>query len=526
VSESIAPTSTPAGVRGNPWWTLASVAFGVIMVGLDATVVAIANPFIARDLHASLSDLQWVTNAYLLTTAVLLIPAGKLGDRIGRRRTFLLGMLGFAAASAGVGLAGSIGWVIALRAIQGAFGALIMPNTLAILRATFPVERLNTAIGIWGASSGLAIAGGPIVAGLLVQDVSWQSVFYLNVPVGALGILVGIVALRESREQEPDRLDLAGTLVLAGTLFSLVFGLIKAQDWGWLAARTWVFFGLAILGSLLFVLVESRIPFPLAPLRIFGARLVSLSALVVILAFFAFFGVVFFVALYLQEVHGYGPVAAGVRVLPLTAAFVVGAPLGAALNGRFGPRVPAFLGMGAIAAGLALLTSLAVASSYAAHLAVPFVVVGLGIGLVMPTTSDTIVANVPEGEAGVAGGVQSTAVQIGGLVGTSVLGSVLSNRVGSVLVGKLVGAGLPSPIASQLGAARPLVAEGMAPRIPQLLPVLQRAVVIGSHDAFMSGLHVAMLVAVGVATLGALLGLGLGAQRVAREHPFLASPRA
>jgi len=505
-------------LRGNPWWALASVAFGVVMVGLDATVVAIANPFIARDLHANLSDLQWVTNAYLLTTAVLLIPAGKLGDRVGRRLTFLLGMLGFAAASAGVGLSGSIGWVIAFRAIQGAFGALIMPNTLAILRASFPVERLNTAIGIWGASSGLAIAGGPIVAGLLVQNVSWQSVFYLNVPVGAVGILLGLAVLRESREVAPDHLDWLGTLVLAGTLFALVFGLIKAQNWGWLAGRTWIFFGIAIVGVVFFALVESKVTTPLVPLRTFLRRPVSLAAAVVMLSFFAFFGVVFFVSLYLQEVHGYSPVGTGVRVLPLTIAFVVGAPLGALLNGRFGPRVPAVLGMLALAGALVMLTTLTVDSTYFDHLAVPFVIAGLGIGLVMPTTSDTIVANVPEDEAGVAGGVQSTSVQIGGLLGTSVLGSVLSNRVGSVLVGSLEHAGLPSVVATQLRAARPLVAAGLAPRIPQLPPLLQGAVVTGSHDAFMSGLHVAMVVAIGVSILGAIVGLGLGAERAAFER--------
>ncbi len=491
------------------------------MVGLDATVVAIVNPFIARDLHASLADLQWVTNAYLLTTAVLLIPAGKLGDRVGRRLTFLVGMVGFAAASAGVGLAGSIGWVIGFRAVQGAFGALIMPSTLAILRASFPVERLNTAIGVWGASSGLAIAGGPIVAGLLVQNVSWQSVFYLNVPVALIGVTLGLLVLRESRELEPDRLDLRGTLTLAGTLFALVFGLIKAQSWGWLAGRTWIFFGLALVGAALFVVAERNASFPLIPLRIFGRRQVSLSALAVVAAFFAFFGVVFFVALYLQEVHGYSPVGAGVRVLPLTGAFVVGAPVGAALSGRFGPRVPAALGMVLLALSLALLTSLGVESSYLTHLAVPFVIGGLGIGFVMPTTSDTIVSNVPEGEAGVAGGVQSTSVQIGGLLGTSVLGSVLSNRVAATLVAKLVDRGVPEPIAERLRVLRPLVAEGLAPRLRELPAPMNEAVALGAHDAFMSGLHVAMVVGIAVALVGAVVALGLGAVRAAQARHAL-----
>src|SRR5579875_1034660 len=171
------------GRRGHPWWTLASVSVGLIMVGIDGTVVAIANPVIGRDLHTSLAQLQWVTNAYLLVLAVGLVFGGKLGDRFGRRKIFLTGVVGFALSSLAVGLIGSTGGVIAFRALQGAFGSLLMPNTLAILRATFPKEKLNMAIGIWGGASGVSVAAGPIVGGLLVQDVSWESVFYINLPV-------------------------------------------------------------------------------------------------------------------------------------------------------------------------------------------------------------------------------------------------------------------------------------------------------------------------------------------------------
>ncbi|WP_242419686.1 MFS transporter, partial [Frankia sp. CpI1-P] len=178
--------------RGHPWLTLVSVALGVIMVGLDGTVVSIANPRIAEDLHASLSDLQWVTNAYLLALAVLLIPAGKLGDRFGRRLIFLIGVVGFALTSLAVGLVGSIEGVIVFRTLQGVAGALLMPNTLAILRSAFPPEKLNSAIGIWGGASAISIAGGPIIGGLLVEHVSWESVFYINVPVGAIALIVGL----------------------------------------------------------------------------------------------------------------------------------------------------------------------------------------------------------------------------------------------------------------------------------------------------------------------------------------------
>ena len=503
-------------LRGNPWWSLIAVAFGVIMVGLDATVVSIANPFIARGLHASLSDLQWVTNGYLLVTAVLLIPAGKLGDRLGRRKIYLIGMAGFALASAGVGLSGSIGLVIMFRAFQGAFGAMIMPNTLAILRKTFPLEKLNTAIGVWGAASAVAIAGGPIVGGLLVQDVSWQWVFYLNVPVSIIGIVISVLVLRESREHDVESPDFAGIVTLGAALFLLVFGLIKTQTWGWLDAKTLACFGGAIIAAALFVFAEGRVTNPLVPLRIFASRALSMSTISVILNFFAFYGVIFFVSLYLQEVHGYTPIQAGVRLLPLTAMFVVSAPLGAVLNQRFGPRFPVTIGMLLAAAGLATLTRLEVNSSYLL-LAVPFIILGLGVGFVLTATSDAIVGNAPSQDAGVAGGVQSTALQIGGVIGTSVLGSVLLDLVGSTLVGKLTKAGVPSAIAPKLLAAKPLIAEGAAPRVAHIPALLQTAITNGSHAAFLSGLHVAMVVGIVALLIGAISGFAIGNRRPSED---------
>ena len=200
VDERLIAPSASARMRDNPWWTLITVALGIVMVGLDGTVVAIANPFIGRSLHASLSDLQWITNAYLLVLAVLLVVGGRLGDRYGRRRIFLTGVVGFALASVGVGLADSITGAIILRGLQGAFGALLLPNTLALMRVAFPDDKLNSAIGIWSSMSALATAGAPIIGGLLVEHVSWQSVFYLNVPVAIITCAVGAFALSESRE--------------------------------------------------------------------------------------------------------------------------------------------------------------------------------------------------------------------------------------------------------------------------------------------------------------------------------------
>src|ERR1700727_634365 len=223
--------ATGARLRNNPWLTLVSVTLGVIMVGIDGSVVAVANPYIGKELHASLSDLQWVTNAYLLVIAALLILGGKLGDRFGRRRVFLIGVFGFSRPSVAIGLVGTIDGVILLRGVQGAFGALLLPNTLALLKAAFPPEELNRAVGIWVSASATATAAGPIIGGFFVEHISWQSVFFINLPIGAIALLVGIVVLNETKESVRQRFDVPGVVTLAAGLLAVVYGLVKAQSW-------------------------------------------------------------------------------------------------------------------------------------------------------------------------------------------------------------------------------------------------------------------------------------------------------
>jgi len=494
------------GMRGNPWWTLIAVSIGVVMVGLDASVVAIANPRIATDLHASLSDLQWITDAYMLALASLLIFGGKLGDRFGRRQMFFIGVVGFAATSVGIGLIGTVGGVIALRTLQGVFGALLMPSTLAIVRAAFPPEKLNTAVGIWGAASCVSIAAGPIVGGLLVEHVSWESVFYINAPIAAAALLIGARAIVETRSAGEHHLDIPGIATLSGGLFLIVFGLIKAQNWGWLAGRTLgvLLAGLAALA--VFVLIELRAAEPLLPMRLFANRSLSIGTAVVVIDFFALFGAVFFLSLYLQNVQGYSPVETGVRTLPLSLTLMVTAPLSGWLTEKFGPRPAMVVGLGAVAGGLFSLAFLRADSGYDA-LWPAFVLLGAGIGLVLTASSDAIVGNASVDDAGLAGGLQSTAVQLGGVLGTTILGSVVSSRVGSVLVEQLKAAGTPAPIAGRLTAAKELVAQGVTPAVPGMPAPLARAVAQGCNGAFMVGLHASMVVAAVAAGVGAVLAL-------------------
>ena len=498
-------TATGRGLKDNPWLTLLSVTLGVIMVGIDGSVVAVANPYIGKDLHASLPDLQWVTNAYLLVIAALLILGGKLGDRFGRRRVFLIGVVGFSLTSVAIGLVGTIDGVILLRGVQGAFGALLLPNTLALLKAAFPPEELNRAVGIWVSASAAATAAGPIIGGIFVEQISWQSVFFINLPVGVIALVVGALVLNETRESTRQRFDIAGVLTLALGLFAIVYGLVNAQNWGWGQASTLgiIVSGLVLLAA--FVVIEGRVRNPLVPLSIFRVRTVSVSTIIVLLDFFALFGVLFFISLYLQSVHGFSPVGAGLRLLPLTITFAIAGPVGARLVNRFGPWLPITFGLLASSLAIFSFVTLQVDSPYS-HLWPPFVLLGLGIGLVVTAATDAIVGDISEEEAGVAGGIQTTSIQLGGVLGTAVCGSILAASVAGALKPALTTRGVPQALTERLLREGAVVSQGLAP-VPAGAPTkLADAITAGSHAAFMTGLHTTMLVAGSVALVGAAMG--------------------
>ncbi len=333
---------------------------------------------------------------------------------------------------------------------------------------------------------------------------SWQSVFYLNVPVAIATIALGVPYLLESRESHRDPIDWPGVLTLAGGLSALIYGLVKGQEWGWSAPRTLGILAAAVVLLVGFVYAESRASAPLLPLWLFKDRSVSMGSLIVLLNFFALFGVLFFVSLYLQSVSGYSALSAGLRTLPLTAVFSLSSPLGARVTTRYGPRVPIGCGLLSVAAALLLLTSLEPNSPYW-HLWPEFILLGLGIGMVISASTEAIVGNVDIDHAGVAGGLQATSIQLGGVLGTAVLGSVLAGRVGSVLFRKLSNAGVPPDLAHQVLAQKETVGQGVAPIPPGASQSAAAAIAHGSHAAFMSGLHVSMLVAAIITLIGAAL---------------------
>ena len=506
----VAPTTEtpppPAPEHRHPGFTLLAVALGVMMVALDGTVVSVANPTIERDLHASLSGLQWVTNGYLLALAVALITGGKLGDLFGRRRTFMVGVAGFALASLGCALSGSIGMLVTFRVIQGVAGALLMPNTLAILRATFPPEQLTRAVGVWGATSALAVASGPIVGGLLVEHVSWESIFLLNLPLGLITLAFTVTVVAESRDTTVGGgFDFPGLALLSSGLFLLIWALIKAQSHGWLSAYV---LGFGIVGLVLlvgFALREHRAALPMLPLDVFASRSVSAGTALTIIGFIGLFGVLFFITLYLQNVHGYSPVETGVKMLPLTLTFIVSPVIGSLLTDRVGPRPPLMAGMLILAVAFFGLTSIGVDSSYS-DLWPWFVLIGLSLGLVITATTQAIVGNVSVDRGGIAGGLQTTAQQLGGVLGTSILGSIIVSSVGGVLAAKLAAAGVHGRVAAAVLAQKDVVGSGIAPVSSSMPSSLQAAVTTASHAAFMHGLHTAMVVGAGLAIAGALAG--------------------
>ncbi|GHH84305.1 MFS transporter [Streptomyces sulfonofaciens] len=497
------------GLRGHPWLTLFSVAIGVMMVALDGTIVAIANPAIQDDLNASLADVQWITNGYLLALAVSLITAGKLGDRFGHRQTFLIGVAGFAVASGAIGLSSSVALVIAFRVLQGLFGALLMPAALGLLRATFPAEKLNMAIGIWGMVIGASTAGGPILGGVLVEHVSWQSVFFINVPVGVVALVLGLLILKDHRAQNaPRSFDMPGIVLLSAAMFSLIWALIKAGDaWGWGSGRTLSFLAASVVLFAVFAFWETRVAEPLIPLGMFRSVPLSAGTVLMVLMAFAFMGGLFFVTFYLQNVHGMSPVDSGLHLLPLTGMMIVSSPLAGALITKLGPRVPLVGGMVCTAVAMFGMTTLSTGTG-TLPMSLWFALLGLGLAPVMVGATEVIVGNAPLELSGVAGGLQQAAMQVGGSLGTAVLGAVMSNKVSGDLAANWKAAGLPAVPPPGLDKAATVgivpkqvaAAEGMT---PQVLARISGVI----HDTFISGMGLAFTVAGIVAVVAALVAV-------------------
>ncbi|MEU7894694.1 DHA2 family efflux MFS transporter permease subunit [Nonomuraea sp. NPDC049152] len=484
--------------------TLLAVSLGVIMVMLDGTVVGIANPVIGRELQASLSDLQWVTSGYLLALAVFLITAGKLGDLFGHKRIFLIGVAGFTVTSLAIGFTGSITALIFFRVLQGLFGALLQPAALALLRNAFPGPKLNQAMGAWGAIIGLSSAAGPIVGGLLVQNVSWQSVFFINGPVGVIALIMGLLIIRESRSQLLSKVDWLGVVLLSGAMFALIWSIIKAPEWGWGDAKTIGFLiGFAVLTAA-FIFWQTVARQPLVPLSIFKNPSVSIGVGLMMMVAFAMFGAMFFLGFFFQGVHGLTPLEAGLRMLPMSAGMIIASPLAGMAIGKVGPKITMASGLLITAVAMFLMSRLGVEASFVES-GIPFLVLAFGLSPVFVGATEIIVGNVDPRYAGVAGGVQQSAMQVGGALGTAILGAVMAAEIADKLPGYL-GPAAQAIKPEQMHLLEKAAAFGTAPT--QGLPAeVAQLVTTAVHSSFMDGMHLAFLVSTAVAVLTAILAL-------------------
>ncbi|MFI6501004.1 DHA2 family efflux MFS transporter permease subunit [Nonomuraea typhae] len=508
---------------GNPWLTLLAVCLGVIMVMLDGTVMGIAAPVMGAELKATLSDMQWVTNGYLLALAVFLITAGKLGDIYGHKRVFLVGVAGFAISSAAIALSGSVLMLIIFRVLQGLFGALLQPAALALLRSAFPKDKLNQAMGAWGAIIGLSSAAGPILGGLLVENVSWQSVFYINIPVGIIALVMGIMIIKDRRSSTLSRIDWPGVVVLSGMMFSLVWTIIKAPEWGWTDAKTLIFGAAFVLLAAAFIWWQSKAKQPLVPLSLFKNPSISIGTVLMMMVAFAMFGAMFFLGFFFQGVHGLSPLEAGLRMLPMSAGMIVASPLAAMAIGKLGPKITMAVGLLITAVAMFLMSQLSMDASFVES-GLPFLILAFGLSPVFVGATEIIVGNAPMELAGAAGGIQQSAMQVGGALGTAILGAVMAGTISDKLSGYLgpVAAGMeqqaPGAVAGlEKAAAFGTVPPELAQKIPD--PGVLQVITDAVHRAFMDGMHTAFTVSTIVAVITAGLALFVRSGRKVEGEP-------
>ncbi len=416
------------------WWTLGAVAFGLFMIMLDNTVVFVALSSIQSDLKISQSELEWVVSGYALTFAVLMLTGGKLADLFGRRLIFIVGLSIFTASSLACGLATGAGYLIGARVVQGVGAALMNPATLSIIVATFPPRQRGTAIGIWVGVSAMALAIGPLIGGILTEQINWSWIFFINVPVGIAGIIVSRLVITESRdESEEQRLDLPGLISSAVGLFGLTYALIEGNNYGWSSGRILASFAVAVVGLVSFVVLEHRQRVPMLDLSLFKNSTFAGANVTMLLVALAMFGVFFFNSLYLGQVLGYSPIQTGAAFLPLTVLIVFVAPLAGRFSDKIGSRWLMGAGLVLLSGSLLSFSTLGVDSTFWDILP-GLILGGFGMSLAMTPTTAAAMGSVPVDKAGVGSAVLNSMRQVGGSLGIALMGAIVASSV-SVLPG-------------------------------------------------------------------------------------------
>jgi EmrB/QacA subfamily drug resistance transporter len=420
--QSLTDARSEARLRG---WTLALTSVAFFMVALDTLVVVTALPAIRRELHASLTTLQWTVNAFTLAYAAGIITAAALGDRIGRRRVFVSGLLLFTASSAACALARTASLLIAARVFQGMGAALVMPLSLTLLTAAFPAEKRGAIVGVWGGLGGLAVASGPLVGGLLTQSLDWHWIFWINVPIGLAAAALAPTRLRESHGPRT-RLDVPGVTLVSTGAVCFVWGLVRTVEVGWirLSSAGLLVFGLAALAG--FLVWESRASDPMLPLRLFRRRAFSAANATSFLMIGSLSAAAFLIAQYLQVALGHSPVGTGLRLLPWTATPLLVAPLAGRLSDRIGRRPILALGTLLQGIGLEWFAAIATASVSYGRLVLPLAVAGIGISMALPVAPTAALGAVAAEDMGKASGVNSTLQRFGGAFAIAVAAAVFA----------------------------------------------------------------------------------------------------
>ena len=408
------------------YWTLAITSLALFMVSLDNLVVTTALPVIRHELHASISQLEWTVNAYTLTFAVLLLTGAALGDRFGRRRMFVLGMLLFTGASAAAALSTSADALNLARALQGVGGAIVTPLTLTILSAAVPAERRGLALGIWGGIGGLAVALGPLVGGAIVSGVSWNWIFWLNVPIG---LALAPLAYRQLEETKggDGGLDLPGLALASAGMLGIVWGLVRGNSVGWTSTGIVAPIAVGVLLVAAFVAWELRAPSPMLPMEFFRNRTFTLTNIASLFMFFGMFGSIFFLAQFFQTVQGYSPLQSGLRILPWTAMPMLIAPLAGAFSDRIGGQRLMTAGLALQAAGLLWIAAISTATTPYVDLIGPFMLSGIGMALFFAPVANVVLSSVRPEQEGKASGANNAIRELGGVFGVAVLAAVFSH---------------------------------------------------------------------------------------------------
>jgi EmrB/QacA subfamily drug resistance transporter len=494
------------------WWTLIAVSVATFMLLLDITVVNTALPSIQKDLSASFTDLQWVIDAYTLALAAVVLTAGSIADRVGRRAVFAAGLAIFGVASLAAGLAPDATFLNISRAVQGVGGAAMFAVSLALVAQEFAAGRQRaTAMGIYGATIGAAVAVGPLAGGAITDGLGWRWVFFLNVPIGVAAIALTFARLRESRDPNATRVDWLGLVSLSTGLLLLVLALVRGNDEGWGSALIVGLFAAAAVMLSAFASIERRVAEPMLPLELFRRRAftgVQLAAFAVSASLFALF---LYLTLYLQNYLGYSPLQAGLRYLPITLAPFFVAPLAVALMARVQARVLMAIGLTGVGGGLLLMSGLSSGSGWTALLP-GFLVAGVGIGLLNPVIADVAMSVVPKERSGMAAGINDTFRQVGIAVGVAAWGAIFLGR-GADKISTLA-AGTP---AAAGGHPRQLLEAASDGRLGSALAGLPHGtrtlVAAATREGFLSGLNTILVIGAMLAFAGAVLALWL-----VREH--------